>query len=146
MLLDPPLGLALQDLGQAIRFLSALSDREREVAVLELAASLRCSFEWYVHEKIGRAFGLRDEEIEALKSGRDAKDLSASEQMIRRVVGSLHHERRLDDHLYSEAERLLGQVLLQDLIVLVGYYELLALSLEVWKTPLPPGADDPFEG
>jgi hypothetical protein len=31
-----------------------------------------------------------------------------------------------------------------DLIALVGYYDLLALSLRVWRTPLPDGAEAPF--
>jgi hypothetical protein len=33
---------------------------------------------------------------------------------------------------------------LAELVVLVGYYDLLALSLRVWRTPLPAGENSPF--
>ena len=42
--------------------------------------------------------------------------------------------------LFARGEAEFGPGGLSELITLVGYYELLALSLRVWRTPLPPGA------
>ncbi|MGH3243015.1 MAG: hypothetical protein ACRDNL_21740, partial [Spirillospora sp.] len=54
MLYSPSVGLPLQDLGAALRFRTAFTKREREIATLAVAAHLRSDFEWYAHERVGR--------------------------------------------------------------------------------------------
>jgi 4-carboxymuconolactone decarboxylase len=44
MLLSGPVGMAVQGLGSALRFGTALSDRERELAILLVAADWRSAF------------------------------------------------------------------------------------------------------
>src|SRR6185503_10302862 len=46
-LLDPVVGMAIQELGAALRFNTpALSDRQREIAILETVRHERCEYEW----------------------------------------------------------------------------------------------------
>lgn len=49
MLLSPALGDPLQELGAAIRYRSALTDRCRELAILVVAAHWSSAFEQQVH-------------------------------------------------------------------------------------------------
>src|SRR5262249_47889822 len=49
MLLSPEVGDAVQRVGAAVRFTSSLTGREREVAILAVAAGARCDFEWLAH-------------------------------------------------------------------------------------------------
>lgn len=144
MVVHPKLGESVQALGAAVRFASSLSDRQREIAILELARRERCDFEWYAHERIGRAVGLNPDEIEALLKGSDCSSLSVAEAMVRRVVGALQARRDLDDAEFDEATAELGTAVIDDLVVLVGYYQLLSLSLTVWRTPLPDGEPRPW--
>lgn len=144
MLVNPVVGDALQELGAAIRYGSSLSAREREIAIL-LVARLRASeFEWYAHERVGRLAGLSDAEIASLLDGRapttsTASTFEADELTLIAVARGLLEHRDLDDVRFADAEASLGRVKLADLIVLVGYYDLLALSLRTWRTPLPSG-------
>ena len=144
MVVHPRLGGSVQALGAAVRFASSLSARQREIAILELARRERCDFEWYAHERIGRAVGLNPDEIEALRKGSDCSSLSADEAMVRRVVGALQARRDLDDAEFDEATAELGTAVIDDLVVLVGYYQLLSLSLTVWRTPLRDGEARPW--
>jgi 4-carboxymuconolactone decarboxylase len=144
LLTSPEVGTAVQDLGVAIRYRSGLPERAREIAILELARARHCAFEWYAHERVGRAVGLTDDEIAALRAGAACATFDAREVLVRRVVRALLAERDLEDALFNEAERSLGDALLTDLVALVGYYDLLALLLRVWRTPLPDGAEAPF--
>ena len=144
MLASPDIGTALQEVGAAIRYRSALSHREREIAILEVSVLRRCEFEWYAHERVGRASGLVDDELRALLHGASVPTFDARETMVRHVARTCIVARTLDDDALTEAEGLLGVRALMDVISLVGYYDLLALNLTVWQTPLPDGAEPVF--
>lgn len=144
LLVSPEIGTAVQELGTAIRYRGALSDRAREIAILEVAALHRSEFEWYAHERLGRRAGLTGAEIAALRDGVPAPTFDRVESLVRTIVRTLVRERDLDDASYRDASDVLGNPLLMELVALVGYYELLALNLRVWRTPLPDGAEPVF--
>ena len=60
LLAAPEIGAAVQDVGRSIRYAGALGGREREIAILELAALRESAFEWYAHERLGRHAGLTE--------------------------------------------------------------------------------------
>lgn len=144
LLVSPDVGGAVQALGSAIRYRSSLSARAREIAILELSVRRTCEFEWYAHVRVGRAAGLTDDELRTLQTGQPAPTLDASETLVRELVSVLLVARDLDDATYARAVTILGERTLMDLVALVGYYDLLALSLHVWRTPLPSGVEPGF--
>lgn len=144
MLVSPGLGLALQELGAAVRYRTSLSGRAREIAILALAELRRSDFEWYAHERVGRGAGLSDDEMAAVHDGGSPDTLSVEERVVLEVSRTLATAGDLDDEAFAAAESTLGREMLAELIVLVGYYDLLALSLRVWRTPLPAGETSPF--
>jgi alkylhydroperoxidase family enzyme len=144
LLLAPAVGGAVADLGTAIRYGSSLGDRVREIAILELAALRRSEFEWYAHERVGRRAGLSGDELAALRDGGDAPTFDARERIARDLVRAFVRDRDAGDALLDRAEALLGISAIAELIALAGYYDLLALSLRVWRTPLPRGAEPVF--
>jgi 4-carboxymuconolactone decarboxylase len=87
-LLQPRLGSALQALGASVRYDTGLGDRCREIAILVVAAHWRSDFEWYAHEAVGRAVGLGDAELAALREGRHA-ELAGSDSVIARTAAAL---------------------------------------------------------
>jgi alkylhydroperoxidase family enzyme len=144
LLVSPEVGAAVQELGVAIRYKSDLTPRAREIAILELAVLRRSAFEWYAHERVGKAAGLTGTEVSALRAGEPAPTFSPAEALVRATVRLLVREHDLDDDQFTAVAQALGERGVMDLIALVGYYELLALSLRVWRTPLPLGAERAF--
>jgi 4-carboxymuconolactone decarboxylase len=144
MLLSPDFGEAVQRLGMTVRFRSTLSPRAREMATLVVARASKSDFEWHAHARLGRAAGLTDEEIQAVAGDYDSTSMNDDERLVLRVTKSLIEERDLSDQLFSEVHARLGDVILLELIVLVGLYELLARSMRVWRTPLLDGEDVVF--
>ena len=137
MLLAPRVGLPLQELGGALRHRGSLTDRERETAILQVAATRRCEFEWYAHERVGARAGLTGDELDSLSRGEAPATLAPDEALVHRSVRALLDRRDLDDDEYAAAEAL-GTDKLAELVILVGYYDSLSLLLGVFRTPLPP--------
>ena len=135
-LLQPRLGSALQALGSSVRYDTGLDDRCREIAILVVAAHWRSDFEWYAHEAVGRAAGLDDAELAAVRDGRHA-ELAGRESVVARTAAALLEQGDLDDAQYHEAVGQIGAEGLFELLTLVGYYATLALQLRVFRVPAP---------
>ena len=138
MLYAPGVGSALQALGAAVRYRTALSGRVREMAVLAVAAALDCEFEWHAHEGIARKAGVTDAVIEALRSGAEVPVSDEVERASLDVVRALLARADLDDGEFDGARARLGEAALVELSTLVGYYSLLALQLRIFRvSPAP---------
>lgn len=144
MLLVPALGEALQEVGAAIRYRSPLSDREREIAILTLAAHRKNEFEWYAHERVGAGIGMSPEELDALANTTPAQSMTVEELTVQSLTGRLVLDRDLSDREFADGLSTLGLEKLSALITLVGYYDLLALGLTAYRTPLPDGEPHRF--
>ena len=145
MLVDPTVGEAVQNLGAVIRYSTNLAARTREIAILVVAGSAKSNFEWHAHAHLGRAAGITEGELAAILEEREAPTFDETERLVWQVARMLVTNRDLDDETFARAESELGLTVMMDLVVLVGYYELLARSLRVWRTPLPEGVDPQFD-
>jgi 4-carboxymuconolactone decarboxylase len=139
MLYSPAVGAPLQRLGGAIRFRTAFTQREREIATLVVAAHWRSDYEWYAHQRIGLQAGITEDELAALKAGRQPELADARERVVYDVARTLAADGDLNDALHAEAEAALGRSLLVELVTLVGYYAALALQMRVFRVGLPDG-------
>jgi 4-carboxymuconolactone decarboxylase len=137
MLLSPPLGEALQALGAAVRYRSVLSDRAREIAILIVAWVRDCAFEIYAHEAVGRAVGLGDAELAAIREGRPEALADGYERLVAAVTRALATRSDLTDEEYSAARDGLGERAVFELTTLVGYYTTLALQLRAFRVGAP---------
>jgi 4-carboxymuconolactone decarboxylase len=139
MLHAPALGAALQHLGAAVRYETALSARVREMAILVVAAHWNSAFERHAHEAVGLAAGLTEGELGDIRSGRvpvldDAAERSSID-LVRALVGG-----DVDDEQWRSATAELSPRAIVELTTLVGYYATLALQLRVFRV------DSPIEG
>ena len=146
MVVAPSVGGPLQELGSAIRYRTLFTDRAREVAILTIAAESASDFEWYAHEPIARACGISDADIDDIRQGNEPAGLDQTELLILRVTRSLVTDRDVTPLLAEQCQTVLGPAGFVELVVLVGYYQTLDLTLRVFQTPLPEGVDRPFKG
>ena len=137
MLLTPEVGNAMQQVGAKIRFSTALSARERELAILAVAGVLRSDFERLAHEPAALRAGLTRAQVSAVLSGRPPEGLTGDEPLICRLALKMTAERNLVDEDYAAGVAGLGRERLAELTWLVGYYSALALSLAVFRPFLP---------
>lgn len=131
-LLNPGLGHALQTLGAALRYEGTLSPRSREIAILLVAAAWDSAFERQAHEAVGRAGGLEEDEIDALRTGIVPALSDAHEAACARLALAMTQGDVTDDQWREDAE-LVGASTVFELTTIVGYYSTLALQLRVFR-------------
>jgi 4-carboxymuconolactone decarboxylase len=137
MLLSGPVGMAVQGLGSALRFGTALSDRERELAILMVAADWRSAFEREAHEALGRTAGLTEDVIATLATGTAPPLSDERENALVTFVQQLLATRNTDDASYAAAVEVLGERCVYELVTIVGHYSTLALHLRVFNGESP---------
>ena len=141
MLRAPRSGAALQSVGAALRYRSALPERVRELATLLVAAHHRSAFEWYAHAPLAAAAGLPDALVEAVRTGGSVEPDDPAERAVAVAVPQLLTSGDVDDDAWAAAVDRLGEAGAVELTTLVGYYSLLALQMRVLRVPLPDGAE-----
>ena len=137
MLLRPQLGGPLQALGAALRFGGSLPARRREIAILVVAQVWDSDFERSAHEAVGRAVGLSDGDLGAIRDERFDRLADADERAVAEVTLALARRGDLTDEEFERACDALGEPTVFELTTLVGYYATLALQLRVFRVVTP---------
>ena len=132
----PEVGGALGRLGEAIRYRSSLSDRVREIAILTVAAHHRSDFEWYAHARVGAHVGLTEDEIQRIRRLGPLEG-PPEETLAYDLCRAALADRAISDDLHDGAVGQLGRTAVVELVMLVGYYQALALLLSVFGVPSP---------
>ncbi len=136
-LLSPALGGVLEQLGGTVRFKLALSDRCREIAILLVGYHRASAFELYAHRPAGRAAGLSEGEIDGLAVPPGPTFPDPTERAVHAATRAMLRTGTLTDAEFAAAVTALGTSGLFELVVLVGYYQLVATQLAVFGV-LPP--------
>jgi 4-carboxymuconolactone decarboxylase len=131
MLRSPAVGAAQQELGAAIRYRTALTDRQRELAILLVAARWDSAFERESHEPVALAAGFSDDDLRAIRA-QDVSVFGDDEHIVGVTVSALL-DGDLSDDEWGAASAALGPEGVYELTALVGYYGTLALQLRVFR-------------
>ena len=143
---SPVLGEAAQRLGETVRFESTLPPQLRELAILIVAAKWKAQYEWWAHERIARREGLDAQIIESIKAETLPDFSDPAEAVVYRFAHELLAEHRVSTPVYDEAVELLGESGVVELVILLGYYTLVSMTLNVFEVPVPAGENPPFVG
>ncbi|MGH2974294.1 MAG: carboxymuconolactone decarboxylase family protein [Solirubrobacterales bacterium] len=102
---------------------------ETELVILRVAHNTGADYEWSQHERMARRVGLSDEQISRVRIGADAPGWSERQALLLRAADEMHERRQIDDDLWGQLSRHLDEVLLIELCMLIGHYEMLAMTL-----------------
>jgi AhpD family alkylhydroperoxidase len=102
---------------------------DTELVILRVAHNAGCEYEWGHHERLGAAAGLTAERIAAVPAGPGDEGWSERQRLLLRATDELHAERTLSLDLWDQLRPLLTDEELIELCLLVGHYEMLAMTL-----------------
>jgi 4-carboxymuconolactone decarboxylase len=138
---NPDAAQPVAALGEYLRFGSSLDAAIRETTILSVAREMGSQYEWAHHEPIARRVGVRDEVIEAIRSGKAPMGLPPKEGVFAQVAKEMVIGKGLSDRTFQAVEHLLGPEQTVELIVLVGYYSMLSRVMDALGIELEPGVE-----
>jgi 4-carboxymuconolactone decarboxylase len=136
MLHAPGVGDILQQLGAAIRYRTGLTARVREIGILLVGSVLKSKYEWWAHERVARALGFTDDELDQLSRG-TFQTSDPVEQAAADLCSALLAGGPVAGDEYARYADLLGVEAIIELTTLVGYYRTLAQLMTVFDTGIP---------
>ena len=128
-----------QALGELLRYNTSLTPRQSELAILVTGRACNSPFEWYAHRKEAEAVGIEQSISEALLEQRWPDGLSDEDASIVRYASELNRYDSVSDATYAAALAHFGERTVVELTALVGYYTMVAMSLNAHEIPLPDG-------
>lgn len=140
----PELAEKWQQLGELLRYRTSLPPQISEIAILVTARRWRCQVEWHMHAIAAAQAGIAPGVVAAIKSGcrpleADAKALAAYDYTV-----ELTDAGHVKPATYDAALRAWGVAGIVELTALIGYYSMVAMTLNAHEIPLPAGAELPF--
>lgn len=137
MLRSPELMTHAQRMGEYLRYRSAIGLRLSEWAILIVAQHWGQPVEWAIHYPIALREGVSETAIEALAQGRYPEEMSDDEELLYHFSTELLRERCLSDVTWQRAIQSFGEQGVMDLIGLIGYYSMLAMTMNACRTTVP---------
>lgn len=122
-------------LGQYIRFDSKLDPRLRELAILQVGWLTRSKYEFSHHIKIGRDFGVSDEDVRGMIAETEGRssDLEPLAKTVLRAAREMTTNLAASDATFAELAAALSTEHLTDLVVTIGFYNAVVRILETMQ-------------
>ena len=134
----PEFGALAQELGAFCRYKTKLPPRLSELAILVTAQHWQAQYEWFAHATIAERAGVSPQTIADLRAGRTPSGAPEDERALYAFITELYATRRVSEANYAAVRKLLGgDAATVELVGLLGYYALVAMTLNVFRM-LPP--------
>jgi 4-carboxymuconolactone decarboxylase len=130
---SPELAQHAQRLGAFCRYQTGLPLRLSELAILVTAARWQAQAEWFIHYPIAMQAGLPADVAEAIRIGLEPKFVEKDDKLIYRFATELYELKRVSDATYQQAVDRFGHTVVVNLVGLLGYYALVAMTLNVFE-------------
>jgi alkylhydroperoxidase family enzyme len=103
---------------------------DAELVILRAAHNCGCEYEWRQHERMAASAGLSPALIAGVKDELLGAGYSQHQEALLRAADELHGERKLSDSTWSELRQRFSDEQMIELCMLVGNYEMVAMTLK----------------
>lgn len=139
---NPELANRWQQFGRVLRFETTLPTRLNELAILVTARRWNAPLEWAIHERDGARAGLSAACMEAIRVGQ-APDFAGDEEALEvyRYARELVMRGTVTQSVYHAVQKRWDEVGVVELTAVIGYYSMVAMTLNAHHIPLPEGVE-----
>jgi len=141
---NPDLADKWQALGALLRYGTSLPPRLSELAILVTGRSCQSPFEWYAHRIEAEKVGIEPHILEALLAQTTPAGLSQDDSAVYHYAVELNRDKSVSDPTYALMLTRFGERAVVELTALIGYYTMVAMTLNCHEIPLPEGVAPAF--
>ncbi len=141
----PELADKWQQLGAMLRYGTSLSPQLSELAILVTARHTQSDVEWHIHELMARKAELPENIIADIFAMRRPADADEDMLAIYDYALDLNEKNTVGDEVHHRVTQRFGVVAVVELTALIGYYTMVAMTLNAHQIPLPEGVAPVFK-
>lgn len=138
LLREPKLAEQAVAMATYFRNESVLGTKITELVILLAAREWTQQFEWTAHYSRALKAGLKQETVDAIAAGRRPSGMGEDEEAVYDFWSELDHNKSVSDATYDRALKKFGERGVVSITALNGYYAMLAMVLNVARTPVLP--------
>jgi len=141
---SPVLAKAIFPLRQRVRYGTAKDQRLTELTIISTAREISNQYEYTAHEGAARTAGLEEEIIDFVKYRRPFSEaptiasFGEEERTIIQFTREVVSEEKVSSATFAKALELFGREGITDLVGLIGYYNLVAITLKAFDVHQAP--------
>jgi 4-carboxymuconolactone decarboxylase len=134
---SPELADRWQSLGEYLRFDSCLPLALRELAIITVGRYWNSELEWLVHSRLALDAGISDDVIESIRTASSPTFADSDQAYVYNFARELLQYGNATDDTYGAVRDRLGTVGIVELTAIIGYYTMVAMTLNAHDVPLP---------
>ena len=101
---------------------------------------MKAGFEWYAHYPLAIKAGLEPAVAEELRQGKRPSGMTPDETLVYDFATQLQRQKQVSDAVYNGFVKRFGEQGVVDLTGLIGYYNLVSMTLNVAEVQPPAGS------
>lgn len=140
----PDLARAWSSLGESLRFGTSLGKRLSELAIIVTGRRWSAQVEWFIHAQAAADAGLEPAVIDAIRDGIPPRFTQPDDALIYDYARLLLRDGTVPAALHARVTERFGVKGVVELTALVGYYSMVAMTLNAHEIPLPDDARPPL--
>lgn len=140
---NPDLAPKLSALSDYLRWKTTLPARLSEFAILITARQWTAQYEWFAHYPLAMKAGLDPDVAKAVANGTRPEKMKDDEAALYDLATALYRDKKVPDPVYKAALDKFGERGIMDIIGLIGYYDMVSMTLITMQAGAPDGSTVP---
>ena len=140
---NPELAPKLSALSDYLRWNTTLPPRLSEFAIMITARNWTAQYEWAAHYPLALKAGLDVKILGDLSAGRRPENMRDDEAALYDLASSLYRDKKVTDAVYKAAVEKFGERGVMDIIGIIGYYDLVSMTLITAQVSAPADSTAP---
>jgi 4-carboxymuconolactone decarboxylase len=134
---DPELAPRLSALSDYLRWNTSLPPRLSELAILITARQWTAQYEWFAHYPLALKGGLDPKILSDIAIGKRPDNMKDDEAALYDLATALYRDKKVSDPVYKAALEKFGERGIIDIIGIIGYYDLVSMTLITMQVGAP---------
>jgi 4-carboxymuconolactone decarboxylase len=134
---NPDLAPRLSALSDYLRWNTSLPPRLSELAILITARQWTAQYEWFAHYPLALKGGLDPKVAGDIAAGKRPDNMKDDEAALYDLAIALYRDKKVSDPVYKAALDKFGERGIMDIIGIIGYYDLVSMTLITMEAEAP---------